>query len=110
MNQDAAVNQDAVLRARVKLLSTNLRVLRGPDALWVYRVLTQVSPAVHGSKLAHVLVEASRAPRLRELPVARLALLQEAVAVAEALDTANPFRAKVLGKARQALAEEPDAS
>jgi hypothetical protein len=104
------MNQDTGLRARVKLLSSNQRVLRGPDALWVYRVLTRVSPAVYGSKLAHVLVEASRSHGLRELPRARRALLEEAVAVAEALDAANPFRAKVLAKALQALHEEPTAS
>ncbi|MFI9269688.1 hypothetical protein ACIGXM_03025 [Kitasatospora sp. NPDC052896] len=104
------MNQDTVLRARVKLLSGNQRVLRGPDALWVYRALTQVNPAVYGSKLAYVLVEASRSHGLRELPGARRALLEGAVAVAGALDAANPFRAKVIAKALRALREEPTAS
>jgi hypothetical protein len=97
------MNQDTVLRARVKLLSSNQRVLRGPDALWVYRALTQVSPQVYGSKLAHVLVEAAGSPRVRELPWARRALLEEAVALASALHAAHPYRAKVLAKALEAL-------
>jgi hypothetical protein len=100
------MNQDTVLRARIKLLSSNERVLRGPDALWVYRVLTQVSPAVYSSKLAHVLVEAVRSPRLRDLPDTRRALLEEAVALAAALDPGHPYRDKVLAKALAALAEE----
>ncbi|MFE9425730.1 hypothetical protein ACFYNO_22495 [Kitasatospora sp. NPDC006697] len=104
------MNQDAVLRARVKLLGTNRRVLRGRDGLWVYRTLTEVNPAVYGSKLAYLLVEAARSERLRELHTARRALLEEAVAVAEALDASNPFRARVLGRALQALREEADAS
>ncbi|WP_197085399.1 hypothetical protein, partial [Saccharothrix sp. ST-888] len=58
--------------------------------------------SVRGSKLACVLVEAARSHRLRELPGIRVAMLEEAVAVAEALDVANPFRAKVLAKALEA--------
>ncbi|MDH6108765.1 hypothetical protein P3T36_002314 [Kitasatospora sp. MAP12-15] len=103
------MDQEIVLRARVKLLSCNRRVLRGPDALWVYRTLTQVSPEVYGSKLAYVLVEASRSPQVRELPAYRRELLEEAVAVAGALDTANPFRAKMLSRAIEALRQEPTA-
>ncbi|WP_441251375.1 hypothetical protein [Kitasatospora sp. McL0602] len=103
------MDQDTVLRARVKLLSTNRRVLRGPDALWVYRTLTEVNPAVHGSKLAHVLVEAARSPRLAELPAVRRALLEEAVAVAQLLDADNPFREKVLAAALDALQRVPGA-
>ncbi|GAA2139418.1 hypothetical protein GCM10009760_21650 [Kitasatospora kazusensis] len=100
------MDQDTVLRAKVKLLGTNRRVLRGPDALWVYRVLTQVSPEVYGSKLAYVLVEASRSHGLRELPGHRRELLEEAVAVAGALDAVNPFRAMVLARAVEALRQE----
>ncbi|MEY9949834.1 hypothetical protein [Kitasatospora sp. GAS1066B] len=100
------MDQDAVLRARALLLSSNRRVLRGPEALWVYRVLTQVGPEVYGSKLAYVLVEASRSARVSELPQVRLALLDEAVEVAQALDGANPFRAKVLANAVDARRQE----
>ncbi|AUY53866.1 hypothetical protein EH183_00960 [Streptomyces sp. CB01881] len=93
------MNQDAVLRARMLLLTTDRRVLRGPNALSVYRLLTAVAPEVYGSKLAYVLVEAAGSPAVRELPDARWALLEEAVAVAEALEPRNPFRAKVLARA-----------
>ncbi len=103
------MDQHTVLRARVKLLGINRRVLRGPDALWVYRVLTRVSPEVYGSKLAYVLVEASRSHLLLELPEARRAVLEEAVAAAGALDASNPFRAKMLARALEALAQEPAA-
>ncbi|MGW4897733.1 hypothetical protein ACWEQL_36635 [Kitasatospora sp. NPDC004240] len=90
------MNQDAVLRARMLLLSTDRRVLRGPRGLWAYRLLTQVSPEVYGSKLARVLVDATRFPEVRTLPQARLALLDEAIAVAQALDGRNPHRIRVL--------------
>ncbi|GAA2272706.1 MULTISPECIES: hypothetical protein [Kitasatospora] len=96
------MNQDVVLRARMKLLSTDRRVLHGPDAIWVYRVLTEVNREAYGSKLAHVLMEASRSHLVRELPERRLELLEEAVEVATSLDTANPFRAKVLARALEA--------
>ncbi|MDH6135682.1 hypothetical protein P3T37_005099 [Kitasatospora sp. MAA4] len=97
------MDQDAVLRAKVMLLSSNRRVLRGPQALWVYRVLTQANPEAYGSKLAYVLVLAGRAPGAQDLPMLRQALLDEAVQVARALDPANPFRAKVLAMALDAL-------
>ncbi len=100
------MNQDAVLRARLLVLGSNRRVLRGPEALWVYRVLTRESPEVYGSKLAYVLVEASGSPRLSGLPQLRLALLQEAIGVAEALDGANPYREKVLTMALDARRQE----
>ncbi|WP_406193775.1 hypothetical protein OH807_03575 [Kitasatospora sp. NBC_01560] len=96
------LNQDAVLRARVMLLSSNQRVLRGPKALPVYRLLTAVEPEVYGSKPAHVLTGAAAAPAL--LPQERRALLEEAVAVAQALQPGNPYRAKVLARALAALA------
>jgi hypothetical protein len=102
----AASNQDAIMRARVLLLGANRRVARGTEALWAYRLLTGVSPDVYGSKLAHVLVEASRSARVRDLPRARVALLEEAVTVARALGEDNPYRAKVLGRALDALRAE----
>ncbi len=88
-----------VLRARVLLLSSATRVLRGQDALWVYRLLTQVDREAFGSKLAYVLIDASRSPLVRELPEQRLLLLKEAVAAAEALNRANPYRQKMLTRA-----------
>ncbi|GAB2934386.1 hypothetical protein [Streptomyces heilongjiangensis] len=99
------MDQDMVLRARVQLLSANRRVVRGAEGLWIYRLLTQVEPEAYGSKLAYVLVEAAASPRVRELPARRRALLDEAVAVATALGAANPYRAKVLGRALAARRE-----
>ncbi|MET8450367.1 hypothetical protein [Streptomyces sp. NPDC005209] len=102
------MDQDIVLRARVMLLSANRRVVRGAEGLWIYRVLTQVEPEVYGSKLAYVLVEASGSTLVRDLPERRLALLDEAVAVATALSPANPYRAKVLARALAAKRRELD--
>ncbi|MFG2951476.1 hypothetical protein [Streptomyces adustus] len=99
------MDQDIVMRARVRLLSANRRVVRGTEGLWIYRLLTQVEPEVYGSKLAYVLVEASASAAVRDLPRQRLALLDEAVAVATALDTANPYRAKMLARALGARRE-----
>jgi hypothetical protein len=100
------MDQDMVVLARVRLLGANRRVVRGAEGLWIYRLLTQVEPEVYGSKLAYVLVEASASPLVRELPERRLALLDEAVKVATALDTSNPYRAKVLARALAARQRE----
>ncbi|MEU5665455.1 hypothetical protein [Streptomyces longwoodensis] len=98
------MDQDMVMLAKVRLLSANRRVVRGTEGLWAYRLLTRVEPEVYGSKLAYVLVEESRSPSVRELPERRLALLDEAVEVAKALGTANPYREKVLRRALEARA------
>jgi hypothetical protein len=100
------MDQDMVVLARVRLLSANRRVVRGAEGLWIYRLLTQVEPETYGSKLAYVLVEASASPLVRELPERRLALLDEAVQVAEALGTSNPYRAKMLARALAARQRE----
>ena len=100
------MDQDMVVLARVKLLSANRRVVRGAEGLWIYRLLTQVEPETYGSKLAYVLVETSALPLLREMPERRLALLGEAVEVAKALDTSNPYRAKMLARALAARERE----
>ncbi|MBW8797445.1 MAG: hypothetical protein JF597_28790 [Streptomyces sp.] len=99
------MDQDMVMRARVELLSANRRVVRGTEGLRIYRLLTQVQPEVYGSKLAYVLVEASASLLVQELPEQRLALLDEAVAVASALDTTNPYRTKVMAMALAARRE-----
>ncbi|WP_328835096.1 hypothetical protein [Streptomyces europaeiscabiei] len=100
------MDQDMVVLARVRLLSANRRVVRGAEGLWIYRLLTRVEPEVYGSKLAYVLVEASASPLVRELPERRLALLDEAVQVAKALGTSNPYRAKMLARALAARERE----
>ncbi|MFE6826268.1 hypothetical protein [Streptomyces sp. NPDC057690] len=100
------MDQDMVVLARVRLLSANRRVVRGAEGLWIYRVLARVEPEAYGSKLAYVLVEASASPLVRELPDRRLALLDEAVEVAKALGTSNPYRAKMLARALAARRRE----
>lgn len=100
------MDQDMVVLARVTLLSANRRVVRGAEGLWIYRLLTQIEPEAYGSKLAYVLVEASASPLVGELPERRLALLDEAVEVAKALDTSNPYRAKMLERALAARQRE----
>ncbi len=102
------MDQGMLLLARVRLLSANRRVVRGAEGLWIYRLLTQVEPEVYGSKLAYVLVEASASPLVRESPGQRLALLDEAVEVAKALSTSNPYRAKMLARALAARERELD--
>jgi len=102
------MDRDMIVLARVRLLSANRRVVRGAEGLWIYRLLTQVEPEVYGSKLAYVLVEASASPLVRELPERRLALLDEAVEVAKALSTSNPYREKMLARALAARQRERD--
>ncbi|AVV44648.1 hypothetical protein PYK79_38975 [Streptomyces sp. ID05-04B] len=97
------MDQDMVMLARVRLLSANRRVVRGAEGLWIYRLLTQVEPEVYGSKLAYVLLEASASPLVGEYPERRSALLDEAVEVAKALSTSNPYRSKMLARAGQLL-------
>ncbi|MEU8711911.1 hypothetical protein [Streptomyces sp. NPDC048663] len=99
------MDQEMVMRARVQLLSSNRLVVRGTEGLRIYRLLAQVEPEVYGSKLAYVLVEASASAQVRDLPERRLALLEEAVAVASSLSSANPFRAKMLSRALAAKRE-----
>ncbi|MFE6055870.1 hypothetical protein ACFQ6N_34430 [Kitasatospora sp. NPDC056446] len=73
-----SVHGDLVLRARVRLLSHNERVLHGEEGLWVYRTLFTVCPQVYAYRLALVLREAAEGPRAAHLPEARRALLAEA--------------------------------
>ncbi|MFF7459224.1 hypothetical protein [Kitasatospora sp. NPDC008115] len=100
------MNQDAVLRARMLLLSTDQWVLQGPRGLWAYRLLTEVSPEVYGSKLARALLDAARLPEVGGLPQARLALLEEALTTARALDPRDPHRERVLALALAAREAE----
>ncbi|MEU3573317.1 hypothetical protein AB0E96_33560 [Kitasatospora sp. NPDC036755] len=89
------VHKDLVLKARVRLLSHNERILHGEEGLWVYRTLFAVSPAVHAYKLALVLREAAQGPRVAVLPEerrerARQALLAEARAAAAHIPSHAP--------------------
>ncbi|MFI8462065.1 hypothetical protein [Kitasatospora sp. NPDC085464] len=84
------VHGDLVLRARVRLLSHNERVLHGEEGLWVYRTLFAVTPHVYAYRLALVLREAAEGPRVAGLPQAREALLAEARAAAARIPADAP--------------------
>ncbi|MFE5587900.1 hypothetical protein [Kitasatospora sp. NPDC056531] len=77
------VHADLVLKARVRLMSHNDRILDGEEGLWAYRTLFTVNPHIYAYKLAYVLRELSEtSPRTAHLPDARHALLKEAQAAA----------------------------
>ncbi|GAA3011609.1 hypothetical protein GCM10020229_23860 [Kitasatospora albolonga] len=100
------VDQERVLRARMRLLSLDRRLLRGTDGLWVYRTLVQVSPEAYGSRLARVLVEASGSERVAGLPGRRRALLAEAREWAERIEPGHPYREKVMARLVEAELRE----
>ncbi|MGW2253334.1 hypothetical protein ACWCXH_24510 [Kitasatospora sp. NPDC001660] len=97
------MDRDLVLRARMRLLSHDGRVLHAPAGLAVYRLLFTVSPQVYASRLAYVLEESSRSARVAHLPQRRRALLEEALAALAVLAQDHPFRAKVLARVAAGL-------
>ncbi|MFJ8041177.1 hypothetical protein ACIRBX_11795 [Kitasatospora sp. NPDC096147] len=90
------VHQERVLRARVRLMSLDRRLLRGAEGIAVYRTLAEVSPQVYASKLARVLVDESKAGKLAGAPELRRALLLEAREWAGRIEVGHPFRARVM--------------
>ncbi|MFI5528320.1 hypothetical protein ACIA8O_07120 [Kitasatospora sp. NPDC051853] len=100
------VDQERVLRARMRLMSLDRRLLRGTEGLWVYRTLVRVSPEVYGSKLARVLVEVSGSERVAGLPEQRRALLAEAREWAGRIAPGHPYRAKVMERLLEAERRE----
>ncbi|MEV6212065.1 hypothetical protein [Kitasatospora sp. NPDC051914] len=99
------MNQDAILRARVLLLGTG--ELTALQRVTAHRLLAADSPAVHLPKLSTALVDL--AERTGHLPDACLALLDEAIAAAEAMDAADPYRPQVLAEALDARQLQLDA-
>ncbi|MFJ8477369.1 hypothetical protein [Kitasatospora sp. NPDC094011] len=86
-----SVHKDLVLKARMRLMGHNERILTGEEGLWVYRILFTVSPRVHAYKLAYVLRELSETdPRAARVPEVRRALLEEARAVAARIPADAP--------------------
>ncbi|MEV7601156.1 hypothetical protein AB0O91_27705 [Kitasatospora sp. NPDC089797] len=86
-----SVHKDLVLKARMRLMGHNERILTGEEGLWVYRILYTVSPRVHAYRLAYVLRELSETdPRAARRPGARQALLDEARAVAARIPADAP--------------------
>ncbi|MEU2630434.1 MULTISPECIES: hypothetical protein [Kitasatospora] len=96
------MNNDAVLRARVLLLGTGK--LSRLQRVTAHRLLAVDSPAVHLPKLSRALVKLGK--EIAHLPEARLALLDEAVAAARAMDPTDPYRPQVLAEALDARREQ----
>ncbi|MEV8092779.1 hypothetical protein [Kitasatospora sp. NPDC085879] len=93
------MNHDAIVRARVALLDVRRMTLL--QQVTAHRMLAGDTPAVHLPKLSRTLVELAEREVL--LPQrARLALLDEAVAAAEAMDAADRYGPAVLAEAREA--------
>ncbi|GAA2839246.1 hypothetical protein GCM10010441_74600 [Kitasatospora paracochleata] len=82
------MENDIVTSARVLLLSSGK--LTASELVWAFRLLAPISPDVYRPKLTRALLKLAR--QTAHLPEARLALLAEAVASAEAMDPADPIR------------------
>ncbi|MFH9575824.1 hypothetical protein [Streptomyces sp. NPDC017230] len=91
------VDQDDIVRARNILLASGRRSPR--EEVDAYRVLVQVSPAVYLPRLARALRQLGHDRCYDDRPEARLALFEEAVAVARAVDPAQSSRADLLYEA-----------
>ncbi|MFH8705508.1 hypothetical protein [Streptomyces rubrogriseus] len=94
MPKPTEVDQDAVVRARNILLASGRRTPR--EEVDACRVLARVSPAAYLPRLARALQNLSCDRVYSDRPEDRLALREEAVAAARALDPADPKYADVL--------------
>ncbi|WP_404867934.1 hypothetical protein ACI1MP_05985 [Kitasatospora griseola] len=97
MNPSPTIDQDDVLRARTKLLAATGPTRR--EEVEAYRVLAQVNPATHLPRLVDALLSLSYDHGLRDSHPLRLALCEEAVAAARAIDPGTPDREKLLFRA-----------
>ncbi|MFB6904594.1 hypothetical protein ACFCWB_10040 [Streptomyces bacillaris] len=109
MDITGTVDQDDIMRARTILLASGRRTPY--EEVDAYRVLARVGPAAYLPRLVRALHDLSYerghgsgrcgCPEVgfREQPMARLALLEEAVAAARAVDPAEPGRAQLLHQA-----------
>ncbi|MFJ5921666.1 hypothetical protein ACIQF6_03545 [Kitasatospora sp. NPDC092948] len=97
MNPSRTVDQDDVLRARTMLLASGRRTYQ--EEVDAYRVLAQVSPAAYLPRLAEALQRLSYDTSHGKHRPNALALCEEAVAAARAVDPADPRRADVLVRA-----------
>lgn len=103
MNHMANINHDAVLRARVALLGSQVLPVRQQVA--AYRVLAQVSPLAYLPLLAVALYHYSR-QEFEHLPETALALRAESVAAARRMYGLEPERAELLVTALVAYKEQ----
>ncbi|MFJ2610061.1 hypothetical protein ACIO13_34625 [Streptomyces sp. NPDC087425] len=94
MNHSGKVDQDDILRARNILLASGRRTPR--EEVDAYRVLAQVSPTTYLPRLSKALQHLSYGTSSGKRHPACLALREEAVAAARAIDPTEPARADVL--------------
>ncbi|MHB9864421.1 hypothetical protein [Streptomyces sp. YIM S03343] len=94
MNRSGKLDHDDIVRARTALLASGRRTPL--EEVAAYRVLAQVSPASYLHRLAKALVHLSHDAGLGDGHPARLALCEEAVSAARAVDPAEPGRANLL--------------
>ncbi|MFE7579693.1 hypothetical protein ACFU5Z_33610 [Streptomyces sp. NPDC057521] len=94
MNHSRKVDQDDIVRARNVLPASGRRTPR--EEVDAYRVLAQVSPASYLPRLARALQALGFENSHRHTRPDRLALCEEAVAVARSIDPGEPTRADVL--------------
>ncbi len=101
MDITGTVDQDDITRARTILLASGRRTPY--EEVYAYRVLARVGPAAYLPRLVRALhalsSERGHGSGYCERPAARLALLEEAVAAARAVDPAEPGRAQLLHQA-----------
>ncbi|RST21461.1 hypothetical protein EF908_21960 [Streptomyces sp. WAC04770] len=101
MDITGTVDQDDITRARTILLASGRRTPY--EEVDAYRVLARVGPAAYLPRLVRALhalsSERGHGSGYCERPAARLALLEEAVAAARAVDPAEPGRAQLLHQA-----------
>lgn len=97
MNHSGKVDQDDILWARNVLLASGRRTPR--EEVDAYRVLAQVSPAGYLPRLAKALQRLSYDTSSGKRHPACLALCEEGVAAARAIDPAEPARADLLYEA-----------
>ncbi|SCZ16387.1 hypothetical protein SAMN02745898_1177 [Streptomyces sp. 136MFCol5.1] len=94
MHLSGKVDQDDILRARNVLLASGRRTPR--EEVDAYRVLAQVSPVSYLPRLVKALQRLSYDTSAGERHPACLALREEAVAAARAIDPAEPARGNLL--------------
>ncbi|MET7700531.1 hypothetical protein [Streptomyces sp. NPDC005485] len=92
MHED--VDQDAVLRARTVLLGSGRPTRR--QEVEACRVLARVSPATYLPRLSKALIYLGFSDEYRKLGEAQLALYEEAVEVARAVDPSDPQHTDLL--------------
>ncbi|WP_330278531.1 hypothetical protein OHB53_02510 [Streptomyces sp. NBC_00056] len=97
MTHSGNIDQDDIAQARNVLLASGRRTPR--EEVDAYRVLAHVSPAAYLPRLAKALQRLSYDTGSGRRHVACLALREEAVAAARAIDPAEPARADVLYEA-----------